>query len=87
MTIKFTDEGWKTYLAWQQDQRALKRIHALIADIQRGGHTGIGKPEQLSGNLAGWWSRRIDDQNRLIYRVQADGSVEISQCGGHYDDH
>ena len=87
MGLAFSDQAWSAYLAWQQDRRALKRIHALIADIQRGGHAGIGKPEQLSGDLAGWWSRRIDEQNRLVYRISEDGAIEIAQCGGHYGDH
>jgi toxin YoeB len=61
----------------------LKRINHLIRDIERGGYEGIGKPEPLRGNLSGWWSRRIDDVNRLVYRIQ-DEKIEIIQCKGHY---
>jgi len=64
----------------------LKRINALVKDIERGnGFDGIGKPEPLRGNLSGFWSRRIDDANRLVYRVK-DGVLEIVSCKGHYDD-
>ncbi|MDR2253162.1 MAG: Txe/YoeB family addiction module toxin [Bifidobacteriaceae bacterium] len=86
MTLSFTDEGWAGYLSWTGDARALKRIHRLIADIQRNGKRGIGKPEPLTGDWSGWWSRRIDDQHRLVYRETASG-VEIAQCRGHYGDH
>jgi toxin YoeB len=61
----------------------LKRINQLIRDIERGGYEGIGKPEPLRGDLSGWWSRRIDDANRLVYRIQ-DEKIEIIQCKGHY---
>lgn len=87
MNLFFTNEGWDDYLAWQTDRRMLRLIHKLIADIQRNGNAGLGKPEQpLRGDLAGWWSRRINDQHRLIYRVK-DDVIEIAQCGGHYGDH
>ena len=87
MNICFTETGWKDYLYWEaQDKKTLKQINKLIADIQRNGNDGIGKPEPLRGDLSGWWSRRIDDKNRLVYRLVEDGSVEISQCKGHYGD-
>ena len=85
-TIAFQGNGWNDYLYWQtQDKRTIKRINQLILDIDRNGNSGIGKPEALSGDLAGFWSRRIDDTNRLVYRIR-DGKIEIAQCRGHYDD-
>ncbi len=78
------DEAWADYLYWQtQDKKTLKRINQLFQDIERNGNKGKGKPEALSGNLAGYWSRRIDDANRLIYRIQG-GQWEIAQCRSHY---
>lgn len=80
------DTAWKDYLYWQNtDKRILKRINQLLKDIDRGGYEGIGKPEQLSGDLAGWWSRRIDDKHRLVYRIK-DNSILIAECKGHYSD-
>jgi toxin YoeB len=82
----WSDNAWEDYLYWQtQDKKTLKRINQLIQDIDRNGNNGIGKPEALSGNLAGYWSRRIDESNRLIYRIR-DGQLEIAQCRSHYDD-
>ena len=63
----------------------LKRINQLILDAERNGYECIGKPEPLKGDLAGWWSRRIDEANRLVYRI-SDGQMEIVQCGSHYGD-
>ncbi|MDR1625919.1 MAG: Txe/YoeB family addiction module toxin [Spirochaetia bacterium] len=84
MTIAFAGSGWSQYLDWQtQDKKMIKKINRIIEDIGRTGHSGIGKPEPLKGNLSGWWSRRIDEKNRLVYRIQGD-TIEISQCGGHY---
>jgi len=84
--INFTESGWNDYLYWQtQDKKTIRRINLLIQDISRNGYEGIGKPEALSGDLSGWWSRRIDDVNRLVYRLK-DNRIEISQCRGHYDD-
>lgn len=86
MKINFTETGWTDYIYWQsQDKKTVKRINQLIQDIERNGHDGIGKPEPLRGDLSGWWSRRIDDANRLVYRLRNDG-MEISQCRGHYSD-
>lgn len=86
MKINFTETAWQDYLYWQgQDKKTLKRINQLIQDIERNGYSGIGKPELLRGNLSGWSSRRIDDTNRLVYRL-VDEEIEISQCRGHYDD-
>ena len=82
--ISFKPEAWDDYLYWQaQDKKTLKRINTLLQDILRNGYEGIGKPEPLRGNLSGWWSRRIDESNRLVYRV-IDGLVVIAQCRNHY---
>jgi toxin YoeB len=79
-------EAWEDYLYWQtQDKKTLKKINNLIKDIDRNGYSGIGKPEPLIGDLSGWWSRRIDETNRIIYRI-SNGNIEISQCKGHYND-
>ena len=80
------DEAWEDYLYWQvQDKKTLKRINSLIKDAERNPFSGIGKPEPLKGNLSGFWSRRIDDTNRLVYRIKHD-TLEILSCRGHYDD-
>lgn len=80
------DEAWEGYMYWQkQDRKTLKRINSLIKDIERAGNDGIGKPEQLKGELNGFWSRRIDEKNRLVYRITDDNILEILSCKGHYD--
>ncbi len=80
------DDAWEDYLYWQkQDKKLLKRINQILKDIDRNGYNGIGKPEALLGNLAGFWSRRIDSKNRIVYRIR-DGQIEIAQCGSHYRD-
>jgi len=85
MKINFTETGWNDYVYWEnQDKKTLKRINNLIEDITRNSHEGIGKPEPLRNDMSGWWSRRIDDKNRLVYRLIGDGAVEITQCKGHY---
>ena len=82
----FSDDAWDDYLYWQtHDKKMLSRINKLIRDIEREPFDGIGKPEALSGNLAGAWSRRIDDCNRIVYRIK-NGCLEIAQCGSHYRD-
>ena len=86
MRLAFTREGWDDYLAWKDNRHVLRQIHKLIADIQRNCNSGLGKPEPLRADWAGWWSRRIDNKHRLIYRVNDQG-IEIAQCGGHYGDH
>jgi len=84
--VVFQVRGWEDYLYWQtQDKNMLKKVNQIIQDIGRNGYTGIGKPEALSNDLAGFWSRRIDYTNRLIYRIK-DGKIEIIQCRGHYND-
>ena len=82
----WSDEVWADYLYWQtQDKKTLKRINKLIQDIERNGYNCIGKPEQLKGDLSGYWSVRIDDVNRIIFRIVND-ELEIWQCGSHYRD-
>lgn len=82
----FTEDAWEDYLYWQtRDKKILKRINQLLQDIERNEYNGIGKPEPLRGDLSGFWSRRIDDEHRIVYRVTEE-RVEIIQCRGHYDD-
>ena len=84
--ILFTEHAWEEYIYWQtQDKRTLRRINQLLRDIQRDPFDGIGKPEPLRGELSGFWSRRIDECNRIVYRVK-DDIVVLLQCKGHYDD-
>ena len=81
----WSDEAWEDYLDWQmQDKKTLRRINILIKDAERNPYTGLGKPEPLRGDLSGFWSRRIDEKNRLIYRFSSD-FLEIASCKGHYD--
>lgn len=78
------EEAWEDYLYWQtQDKKTLKRINNLIKDIERNPFEGLGKPEPLKHELSGFWSRRIDEQNRIVYRVQND-ILQIAQCRTHY---
>jgi len=87
MKIDFTETGWQDYIYWQgQDKKTLKQINKLIEDIERNGYVGIGKPEALRGDFSGWYSRRIDEVNRLVYRITPNSTVEILQCRGHYHD-
>ncbi len=83
----WSDEAWEDYLYWQsQDKKTLKCINQLIKDIERNGcMDGIGKPEPLSGDLQGEFSRRIDDKNRLVYHM-VENRIYIAQCRGHYED-
>jgi toxin YoeB len=84
MKIDFTEMGWKDYIYWQgQDKKTLKRINQLIQDITRNGFQGMGKAEPLRHDLSGLWSRRIDDSNRLVFRIEGN-RIEIFQCRGHY---
>lgn len=80
------EEAWDDYLFWQQqDKKTMKRITLLLKDIERGNFEGLGKPEPLKGEFSGFWSRRIDKVNRLVYRINGD-LLEIISCKGHYDD-
>ncbi|PST98385.1 Txe/YoeB family addiction module toxin [Photobacterium aquimaris] len=82
--LSWTDDAWDDYLYWQtQDKKTLKRINKLINDVKRSPFEGIGKPEQLKENLSGFWSRRIDDTNRLVYVVD-DQALTIISCRYHY---
>jgi len=86
MTKVWSDKSWENYVYWQgQDKKTLKRINKIITDIERSPYEGIGKPEPLKHNLSGWWSREIDEANRIVYRIK-DRNLEIAQCKGHYDD-
>ncbi|NMN00051.1 addiction module protein [Bifidobacterium sp. DSM 109958] len=83
----WTDEAWDDYLRWQStDRKLLKRVNLLIRDIER---NGMGLPEPLRGNLSGYWSRRIDSANRIVYRIRGVGDerrLEIISCRTHYGD-
>lgn len=80
------DEAWIDYIYWQtQDKKTLNRINNLIKDTERNHFEGIGKPEPLKGDLSGFWSRRIDDTNRFVYRINND-KLEILSRRGHYED-
>lgn len=80
------DEAWEEYLNWQiQDKKMLKKINRLLMDIDRNGYQCIGKPEPLSGKLQGYWSVRIDEKNRIVFRIE-NNNIEIIQCGTHYRD-
>ena len=88
MRKTWTDEAWDDYLNWQmQDKKTLRKINRLVQDIERNGVSeGIGKPEPLKGDLQGFWSRRIDEENRIVYNQTPDGAICIIACRGHYDD-
>ena len=82
--LSWTDEAWNSYIYWQtQDKKTLKRINKLISDVRRSPFDGIGKPEPLKENLSGFWSRRIDDTNRLVYAVD-DIAITVISCRYHY---
>jgi toxin YoeB len=80
------DQAWENYLYWQTtDKRILKRINQILKDIDRTPYEGIGKPEPLKGDLSGYWSRRIDEKHRIVYKVENNQMI-IIQCGLHYND-
>ena len=84
MELTFLEDAWKDYLYWQQnDKKTLKRINELIKDIQRTPFEGVGKPEPLKFNMSGLWSRRIDAEHRLVYKIRSETLV-IIQCRYHY---
>ncbi|MES2946098.1 MAG: Txe/YoeB family addiction module toxin [Pseudomonadota bacterium] len=84
MSLTFSNRAWAEYAEWQQNNKAIvKRINQLITAIQRDAFEGIGKPEPLKHQLAGWWSRRITDEHRLVYRVH-NGHIEIASLKNHY---
>jgi len=83
--LVFTELSWEDYLFWQKnDKQKLKRINELLKDIYRHPYDGIGNPEPLKFNYAGFWSRRIDEEHKLIYRVD-DDEIQIAKCRFHYD--
>ena len=83
--LAWTNEAWSDYVYWQgQDKKTLKRINKLITDTKRSPFDGIGKPEPLKENLSGFWSRRIDESNRLIYAVD-NNQLTIISCRYHYE--
>ena len=85
MGLLWEDRAWEEYLYWQtQDRKTLKRLNAIIRDIQRNPLDGVGKAEPLRGNLSGWWSRRIDETNRVVY-YEKDGTIHSASCRGHYE--
>ena len=88
MKIIFSERAWNHYLHWQaEDPKLLARINDLIRECRRDPFRGTGKPEPLGGNLSGWWSRRINSEHRLVYRVGGKGeaqALEIAQCRYHY---
>ena len=88
MKLVFWPTGWEDYLHWQSgDANALARVNLLIRETMRDPFRGLGKPEPLKNNLKGWWSRRIDREHRMVYRVTGTGeaqALEIAQCRFHY---
>jgi toxin YoeB len=84
------DPAWEDYLFWQaESKKILRKINRLIQEIERKGYNGLGKPEPMKGNLSGWWSVRIDDKNRIVFKIEGQGegqSLVIAQCGSHYRD-
>jgi toxin YoeB len=86
MIKAWSDEAWEDFEYWtKQDKKTLNKILKLLKDIDRNGYQGIGQPEALKGDLTGYWSRHIDDKNRIVYRI-ADETMKIVQCGSHYRD-
>ncbi len=84
MKLIFSENAWQDYLYWQQtDKKKLKRINNLIQDIQRNKYEGIGKPESLRHNLYGFWSRRINNEHRIVYKIE-DNTILIAQLRYHY---
>jgi toxin YoeB len=88
MRLVFSSHAWDEYLFWQsEDRKVLERINVLLRECMRDPFRGTGKPEPLSGNLSGWWSRRITGEHRLVYRVSGKGeaqALEVAQCRYHY---
>ena len=86
MNKYFTENGWIDYVYWQtEDRKTLKKINSLIKDIERNGNCGTGKPEPLVGNLSAYWGRRINNKDRLIYKIVAE-DIYILSCRFHYGD-
>ena len=86
MNKMFSDNAWQDFLLWmREDRKTAKKIASLLVDIERNGNEGLGKPESLKGNLSGYWSRRISEKDRLIYRFD-ETTIYIAACKGHYGD-
>lgn len=86
MGVLWEDEAWQEYVDWQeQDKKTLRKINRLVKDIQRNPFEGTGHPEALTGNLSGWWSRHIDEKNRIVYKLVGE-SITILSCKDHYGD-
>lgn len=86
MNKAWQDDAWNDYLYWQtQDKKTLRKINNLLKDIDRNGYEGLGKPEPLVGDFSGYWSRRIDTKNRIVYKIE-NNQIIIVQCGSHYRD-
>ncbi|MFD9888589.1 Txe/YoeB family addiction module toxin [Amycolatopsis sp. NPDC059027] len=84
MKLVWDELAWNDYLWWQtEDRKVLKRVNELLKDIQRNGNEGIGKPERLKEGLSGYWSRRITDEHRLVYKIVGD-EIRVAQCRYHY---
>lgn len=83
MQKNWSDIAWEDYLRLQSDKRLLKRTNEILKDIDRNGYSGIGKPEPLKGEFSGYWSRRIDEFHRIVYKIQ-DDAIFIAYCGTHY---
>jgi toxin YoeB len=86
--LTFSSRAWDEYLEWQgEDRRGLARLNVMLKECMRDPFRGIGKPEPLGGNLSGWWSRRLNQEHRLVYRVIGKGeaqALEVAQCQYHY---
>ena len=85
-TLRAYTSDVEHFLYWlEEDKKTLRKIKKLLADISRNGYDGIGHPEPLKGDLSGFWSREIDEKNRLVYKIEND-CIKIYQCKNHYDD-
>ena len=88
MNLLWTDRGWNDYMHWQGvDSKMVSRINEIVRDTRRSPFKGIGKPEPLRNEMSGWWSRRITDEHRLVYRVSGAGdnqALQIASCRFHY---
>ena len=86
MKKSFSDDAWNDIVYWStHDTKVFKKVLKILEDIERNGYVGIGKPERLSGCLSKYWSRRIDEKNRIVYKIEND-TVFVIQCGSHYRD-
>lgn len=83
MNKNWSDIAWEDYLALQSDKKLVKKANDLLKDIDRGGYEGLGKPEPLKGDFSGYWSRRIDEYHRIVYKIE-NNTVYIAFCGTHY---